>query len=108
MLFRSVGHANCSAHVLGFIFPSVDPPLQSHKHDHQTDLHARPPTQARTHMRLHSPFTQQSLITSMLNVDPSKRVTAEQILAGEWIHAFAGRKAKLSLGKMRERSGSGW
>ena len=42
----------------------------------------------------------------MLTVEPSKRVTAAGVLGGEWITQFGGRKAL--VGKMRERSTSGW
>ena len=48
----------------------------------------------------------QSLISSMLTVQPSARVTAAAVLGGEWMGEHGGRKGW--VGKMRERSISGW
>jgi len=48
----------------------------------------------------------QSLISSMLTVQPSARVTAAAVLGGEWMAEHGGRKGW--VGKMRERSISGW
>jgi len=48
----------------------------------------------------------QTLVSSMLCVDASKRISAAGVLSSEWMSAHGGRKAL--VGKMRERSTSGW